>query len=80
MVSTPNGKGNKFYELVTDVKNTEWSRHIVDIYQAVADGLPRDIEQLKAGLNDPDAWAQEFELQWLDEAAHRYAKPPRIGT
>ena len=69
VVSTPNGKGNKFYELVTDVKNTEWSRHIVDIYQAVADGLPRDIEQLKAGLNDPDAWAQEFELQWLDEAS-----------
>ena len=69
VVSTPNGKGNKFYELITDVKNTEWSRHIVDIYQAVADGLPRDIEQLKAGLNDPDAWAQEFELQWLDEAS-----------
>lgn len=69
VVSTPNGKGNKFYELVTDVKNTEWSRHIVNIHQAVADGLPRDIEQLKAGLNDPDAWAQEFELQWLDEAS-----------
>ena len=69
VVSTPNGKGNKFYELITDVKNTEWSRHIVDIYQAVSDGLPRDIEQLKAGLNDPDAWAQEFELKWLDEAS-----------
>ena len=69
VVSTPNGKGNKFYELVTDDKNSEWSRHIVDIHQAVADGLPRDIAQLKAGLNDPDAWAQEFELQWLDEAS-----------
>lgn len=69
VVSTPNGKGNKFYELMTDLKNTEWSRHTVDIYQAVADGLPRNIEQLKKGLNDPDAWAQEFELQWLDEAS-----------
>ena len=69
VVSTPNGKGNKFYELVTDEKNKEWNRHIVDIHQAVADGLPRDIEQLKAGLNDDDAWAQEFELQWLDEAS-----------
>lgn len=68
VVSTPNGKGNKFYELVTD-KNVVWSRHIVDIYQAVADGLPRDVELLKAGLNDADAWAQEFELQWLDEAS-----------
>lgn len=69
VVSTPNGKGNKFYELMTDVKNSQWSRHVVDIYQAVSDGLPRDIEQLKKGLNDEDAWAQEFELKWLDEAS-----------
>ncbi|TNG92238.1 terminase [Pasteurellaceae bacterium USgator11] len=69
VVSTPNGKGNKFYELMTDLENSEWSRHCVDIYQAVADGLPRNIEQLKKGLNDDDAWAQEFELTWLDEAS-----------
>ena len=69
VVSTPNGKGNKFYELMTDLENTEWSRHTVDIYQAVADGLPRNIEQLRKGLNDEDAWAQEFELKWLDEAS-----------
>lgn len=69
VVSTPNGKGNKFYELMTDLKNKEWSRHTVDIHQAVADGLPRNVEQLKKGLNDDDAWAQEFELQWLDEAS-----------
>ena len=69
VVSTPNGKGNKFYELMTDLKNKEWSRHTVDIHQAVKDGLPRNVEQLKKGLNDDDAWAQEFELQWLDEAS-----------
>ncbi|MDP8080235.1 terminase large subunit domain-containing protein [Phocoenobacter skyensis] len=69
VVSTPNGKGNKFYELMTDLNNTEWSRHTTDIYQAVADGLPRNIEQLKKGLNDEDAWSQEFELKWLDEAS-----------
>lgn len=68
VVSTPNGKGNKFYELMTDEDNTQWSRHRVDIYQAVADGLPRDIDVLRQGLNDDDAWAQEFELKWLDEA------------
>lgn len=69
VVSTPNGKGNKFYELMTDLDNPEWSRHQTDIYQAVADGLPRDIDQLRTGLNDEDAWAQEFELKWLDEAS-----------
>lgn len=68
VVSTPNGKGNKFYELMTDKNNTQWSRHSTDIYQAVADGLPRDIKQLKEGLNDIDAWQQEFELKWIDEA------------
>ena len=92
VVSTPNGKGNKFYELMTEANNTEWSRHTVDIYQAVADGLPRNIEQLKAGLNDEDAWAQEFELKWLDEASswllydlidgveHQHAGLPELYT
>jgi phage FluMu gp28-like protein len=68
VVSTPNGKGNKFYELMTG-EDSAWSRHQVDIYQAVADGLPRNAEELRAGLNDEDAWSQEFELNWLDEAS-----------
>ena len=70
VMSTPNGKSNKFYELMTDAALDQvWSRHVVDIYQAVKDGLSRDIDELRAGLNDPDAWAQEYELQWLDEAS-----------
>jgi len=69
VVSTPNGKGNKFYELMTADDSTGWSKHVVDIYQAVADGLDRDIDGLRAALNDPDAWAQEYELHWLDEAS-----------
>lgn len=67
VVSTPNGKGNKFYELMTG-KDDDWSRHVVDIYQAVEQGCPRDIEELRRNLKDEDAWAQEFELKWLDEA------------
>lgn len=69
VVSTPNGKGNRFYELMTSPESAGWSKHIVDIYQAVADGLPRNIEELKAGCGDEDAWAQEYELKWLDEAS-----------
>lgn len=70
VVSTPNGKGNKFYELMTDRDpDSPWSRHVVDIYQAVREGLPRDVELLRRGIRDPDAWAQEYELQWLDEAS-----------
>lgn len=69
VVSTPNGKGNKFYELMTDsAPDNPWSRHAVDIHQAIADGLPRDAEKLRRGLNDADGWSQEYELHWLDEA------------
>jgi phage FluMu gp28-like protein len=68
VTSTPNGKSGKFYELDTAGDDT-WSRHVVDIYQAVKDGLPRDIEELRAGIADEDAWAQEYELQYLDEAS-----------
>lgn len=67
VVSTPNGKGNKFYDLMT-ARESVWSRHEVDIYEAVRQGLDRDIDQLRAGLGDADLWAQEFELKWLDEA------------
>jgi phage FluMu gp28-like protein len=66
VVSTPNGMGNKFYEIMTG-QDDQWSRHVVDIYQAVADGLPVDIEALRAAMNDPEGWAQEFELRWVDE-------------
>jgi phage FluMu gp28-like protein len=70
ITSTPNGKGNKFYELMTDAKLAAvWSRHTVDIYRAVADGLPLDIPTFRAAMNDEDGWAQEFELKWLDEAS-----------
>lgn len=80
VISTPNGKNNKFYEIMTAGGQEEmlreaghaqagvWSLHFCDIYQAVAQGLKRDIATLKAGLDDDELWAQEFELKWLDEA------------
>lgn len=68
IVSTPNGKGNKFFDLMTG-KDKVWSRHTVDIHQAVAEGLERDIDDLRAGCDDEDAWSQEYELKWLDEAS-----------
>ncbi len=68
VAGTPNGKGNKFHEIMTEIEGP-WSKHIVDIYQAVAAGLDRNIEELRAGLNDEDAWQQEYELKWLDSAS-----------
>ena len=68
VTSTPNGKSGKFYELDT-AADSLWSRHVVDIYDAVRDGLPRNIDELRAGIADEDAWAQEYELKYLDEAS-----------
>lgn len=68
VISTPNGKGNKFYELMT-AQDSVWSRHVVDIYEAVRQGLDRDIEMLRKGMADEDAWKQEYELRWMDEAS-----------
>jgi phage FluMu gp28-like protein len=66
VVSTPNGKLNKFYELMTSESGV-WSKHQTTIYEACKQGLDRDWRELKEALNDEDAWAQEFELQWMDE-------------
>lgn len=82
VVSTPKGKGNKFYDLMTGGPGWEarglntpapdedgWSRHITDIYKAVDQGLPRNIQELKSALRDDDVWSQEYELHWLDAAS-----------
>lgn len=68
VVSTPNGKGNKFYELATST-DLGWSIHRVTIVDAVNQGLDLNIEQQKKALNDEDIWAQEYMLEWLDEAS-----------
>ena len=46
-----------------------WSRHTVDMYAAVAQGLNRNIDELRAAIGDDDIWAQEYGLKWLDEAS-----------
>jgi phage FluMu gp28-like protein len=40
----------------------------VDIYEAVRQGLPVNIEELREGLDDAEGWAQEYELQFLDQS------------
>lgn len=68
VVSTPNGKGNKFYELAT-IESKVWKVHRVTIEDAVAQGLELNIAEQKEAINDDDIWAQEYMLEWLDEAS-----------
>lgn len=67
VVSTPAGRANKFYDLWT--KNEEFSRHKITIYDAVAQGLPVKVEELKRAQDDPDGWAQEYECEFIDASA-----------
>ena len=47
VVSTPNGTGEHFHELCNSERFKGWSRHYTDIYQAVADGHPVDIQDVQ---------------------------------
>lgn len=72
LISTPNGRGNKLADLWEKnhgVAGSKWSTHKVTIHDAVADGLPVDIAELQAGLDDPEGWAQEFLCEFIDSAA-----------
>ena len=72
LISTPNGQGNKFHDLWVKnhgVPGAKWSTHKVTIKDAVSQGLPVDIEELRAALDDPEGWAQEFECEFLDTAS-----------
>jgi phage FluMu gp28-like protein len=67
VISTPNGKGNKFFDLWH--RHNDYSKHKVDIHDAVRQGLPVDIDALRAGLDDPEGWVQEYECEFIDTAA-----------
>ena len=91
-LSTPNGEQGKFFELarqfgmieqqigVTDVvKRGPWSAHYIDVYGAVAEGCPINIEEMKAGVGDDDTWQQEFCCAFLKNAG-AWLPPELIGT
>jgi phage FluMu gp28-like protein len=45
-----------------------WSGHKVDIYDAVAEGLPANIDLLRSGCDDEETWLQEYCCQFLSDA------------
>ncbi len=90
IISTPQGKKNRFYEMWTGKtlqmwdgpefyehkgERGGWSKHNVTIEDAIAMGLelfddegkPIEPEDLRLGLNDDEAWQQEYMVEFLDE-------------
>lgn len=68
LVSTPNGKGSPMHKIMTKAptERMQWSRHVITIYHAVLMGLPVDWQQIQEAMADPEGWAQEYELEFLD--------------
>lgn len=69
LVSTFNGRNNKFYEIFENAKDYGYSSHRVTIHDAIADGMPLDAEALRKALNDDDIFAQEYECEPIDTSA-----------
>ncbi len=80
-LSTCNGEQGKFYDLAVmlgladgvaplehPVRKGPWSGHWVDVYQAVAEGCPIDIDEMRAGVGDEETWSQEFCCLFLKAA------------
>lgn len=66
IVSTFNGRGNKFFNLWEKADQNGYSKHKITIHDAIADGMPLDAEKLRLALDDADAWAQEYECEPMD--------------
>jgi phage FluMu gp28-like protein len=92
IISTFKGKSNKFYDMVYSSPTKQWfkgiehefigdrggwSKHFIDIHQAVEMGLVLkddkgdliEPEDLRLALNDDDAWEEEFLCVASDEAS-----------
>jgi len=81
VTSTPRGTGGKFYDIMTgeDYKDI-FFRLIVDIFDAVKQGLvlydyngdaitdDAGIERLRKALKDDDRWAEEYLVQFVNDA------------
>lgn len=67
VVSTPKGMGNKFADLY--FKNDSYSKHKVTILDAVREGLPVNLDELRAGVDDADIWAQEYLCEFIDSSS-----------
>ena len=65
VITTPNGQGNFFHQMWLN-ESGGFTKHRVTIHEAKAEGLPINIEALRNGLGDGEAWAQEYECEFLD--------------
>jgi len=76
VISTPEGMGNVYASLWH--KGENWSRHRVDVHDAIADGFPVDFEALERDYTS-DQLSQEF-LCSFDAGSSSYIPPSLIKS
>jgi len=68
-ISTPKGKSDLFYFLWQTAENNQlWFKYKLTILDAVKKGLNIDIDQLRQGIKNEDAWKTEYMCEFIDEA------------
>ena len=64
IISTPNGKSNKFAQIWHG--SNEYFKSRIAIHDAIKAGLPLDASELERGLDDDEAWQQEYLCEFMD--------------
>jgi phage FluMu gp28-like protein len=55
---------------IANPESRPWSGHRVTIYDAVRQGLPWNIDELRRGVDDEETWQQEYCCAFLSDAAN----------
>lgn len=78
VLSTPNGEQGKYFDLAKELGLTDgvapspnpkrigiWSAHWVDVFLAVAEGCPINIDEMRELIKDDETFSQEFLCAFL---------------
>lgn len=88
--STPTGLNTQFAKLWQSDESLGWEKHKLTIEDAVKEGLPADIKELKDLINDDFIWRTEYEcefasgsdvafpLEWLRDIGEEYTYDPSL--
>lgn len=68
VVTTPNGKGGLAWKIFDKPagEKMSWAVHRITILHAVLMGLPVDVAEIREAMDDPDGFAQEYMVEFLD--------------
>jgi phage FluMu gp28-like protein len=69
-VENPGGSPLSTLSTSSTLSTPLWSGHKVDIYDAIHQGLPANLELLRAGCDDEETWLQEYGCQFISDAAN----------